>query len=75
MVLAKSVTGQPVTPPQTGALYPRMRASVALRRLGKPRLKARQLSTRGGTLDCEEQGERVLIRGRVTPYLEGVIRI
>jgi hypothetical protein len=33
------------------------------------------MSERGGTLICEEQGERVLIKGKVVPYLEGIIRI
>lgn len=66
----KGIAEDPVTGSAHAALAP-----LWARRLGKPRLKARQLSARGGTLDCEEQGERVLIRGRVTPYLEGVIRI
>jgi len=45
------------------------------KRLGKSRLRARQLSARGGELFCEDRGERVAIGGRVAPYLEGVIRI
>ena len=45
------------------------------KRLGKAKLLARQMSARGGTLVCEEQGERVLLKGKVAPYLEGVIRI
>ena len=45
------------------------------KRLGKSRLRARQLSARGGDLVCEDRGERVDIGGRVAPYLEGVIRI
>ncbi len=44
-------------------------------RLGKDRLRARQLSSRGGELDCELRGNRVLIRGRATLYLEGTIHI
>ena len=45
------------------------------RRLDKPRLSARQVSARGGELVVEDRGERVLISGRVAPYLEGRIRI
>jgi predicted PhzF superfamily epimerase YddE/YHI9 len=45
------------------------------KRLGKAKLNARQLSRRGGTLICEEQGERVVLKGRCVPYLEGVIRV
>lgn len=69
-VPGKGVPEDPVTGSAHAALAP-----FWARRLGKPRLLARQLSSRGGTLDCEEQGERVLIRGRVTPYLEGTIRV
>jgi PhzF family phenazine biosynthesis protein len=69
-VPGKGVPEDPVTGSAHAALAP-----FWARRLGKLRLRARQLSARGGTLDCEVQGERVLIRGRVTPYLEGVIRI
>jgi PhzF family phenazine biosynthesis protein len=42
-------------------------------RLGKDDLKARQLSPRGGTLYCENQGERVKIAGRARLYLQGEI--
>jgi PhzF family phenazine biosynthesis protein len=45
------------------------------KRLGKSRLRARQLSARGGELLCEDRGERVSMGGRVAPYLEGVLRI
>ena len=41
------------------------------RRLDKARLTARQVSGRGGELLVEDRGERVLISGRVAPYLEG----
>lgn len=44
-------------------------------RLGRTRLRARQISARGGALEVEHQGERVLISGRVAPYLEGRIRV
>jgi len=44
-------------------------------RLGKTVLNARQLSARGGSLRCRLQGERVLISGKVIPYLSGSIWI
>ena len=43
-------------------------------RLGKARLRARQVSTRGGELWCELLGERVAIAGRAVLYLSGSIR-
>ncbi len=45
------------------------------RRLGRNRLRARQLSARGGELECELRGNRVLIRGRAVLYMAGTIRI
>lgn len=45
------------------------------KRLGRSRLRARQVSTRGGELTCEDRGERVLIAGRVVKYFEGVIEL
>lgn len=45
------------------------------RRLGKTKLRARQLSRRGGELACELRGERVLITGRAVHYLEGMIDV
>jgi PhzF family phenazine biosynthesis protein len=44
-------------------------------RLGKKTLRARQLSARGGDLECEDQGERVRIAGRTVQYLEGTIEV
>jgi predicted PhzF superfamily epimerase YddE/YHI9 len=45
------------------------------KRLSKTRLSARQISKRGGELTVETKGERVLISGRVAPYLDGRIRV
>ncbi len=45
------------------------------RRSGKKKLRARQLSRRGGELFCEDLGERVLISGRAVTYLEGAAEI
>ncbi|WP_114993193.1 PhzF family phenazine biosynthesis protein [Synechococcus sp. UW179A] len=43
--------------------------------LGRTSLVARQLSARGGLLHCALTDERVLISGRVIPYLSGLIHI
>jgi predicted PhzF superfamily epimerase YddE/YHI9 len=45
------------------------------RRLGKDRLIARQISARGGTLDCTVKGPRVHIAGRCALYLTGTISV
>jgi predicted PhzF superfamily epimerase YddE/YHI9 len=45
------------------------------KRLGKAELKARQLSRRGGALDCTLNGDRVTIAGRAVLYLEGQITV
>lgn len=42
-------------------------------RLGRQRLRARQLSRRGGEVDCEVRGERVVLRGTAVTFLEGHI--
>lgn len=43
--------------------------------LGKTRLTARQLSARGGELECELLGERTRIAGRSVLVLEGVLHL
>lgn len=43
--------------------------------LGKLSLKARQLSARGGYLECILSGDRILISGHATLYLKGEIFI
>lgn len=45
------------------------------KRLGRPKLRARQLSKRGGELTCEDRGERVTIAGRAFQYLAGTIEV
>jgi PhzF family phenazine biosynthesis protein len=40
-------------------------------RLGRTQLRARQLSHRGGELECELIGERVMIGGSVITFIEG----
>jgi PhzF family phenazine biosynthesis protein len=44
-------------------------------RLGRNRLSARQLSARGGELQCELRGDRVLIGGSAVEYLRGEIAV
>ena len=44
-------------------------------RLGKSAMFARQISARGGEIDCEHRGDRVQIAGRVAPYLYGTITL
>ena len=43
--------------------------------LGKNKLIAKQLSSRGGTILCEYLGDRVKISGKVVPYMEGEIKL
>jgi predicted PhzF superfamily epimerase YddE/YHI9 len=42
-------------------------------RLSKPKMNARQLSHRGGSLYCEDKGLRVEISGKAVTYLVGDI--
>ncbi len=44
-------------------------------RLGKAKLRARQISPRVGDLTCELKGERVAIAGKCVLYLEGTIAV
>ena len=44
-------------------------------RLGKTRLAALQVSTRGGELDCELQGGRVVMRGHARTFQRGQIEL
>jgi len=44
-------------------------------RLGKTTLRARQISQRTGEVECEVQGERVLIGGHATLYMRGTIYV
>lgn len=67
---AKGINEDPVTGAAHTVLVPYW-ASV----LGKVDLVARQISRRGGTLWCTHVGDRVVMRGRCTDYLEGMITI
>ncbi|WP_100639870.1 PhzF family phenazine biosynthesis protein [Marinobacter salexigens] len=44
-------------------------------KLGKTKLVARQLSTRGGELRCELKGDRVAIAGQAAFYMEGMVHL
>ncbi|MBI1206940.1 MAG: PhzF family phenazine biosynthesis isomerase [Azospirillum sp.] len=60
--------------PVTGAAHCMLTPYWAMR-LGRGRLKARQVSRRGGALDCGLVGDRVLMTGRAVLYLEGQIDV
>ncbi len=45
------------------------------KKLGKKDLNARQISKRGGELFCKDRGDRVVIAGKATPFMEGYITI
>jgi len=45
------------------------------RRLGKRELLTRQISSRGGTLFCEDKGDRVSVGGTAALYLSGTIEL
>lgn len=40
-------------------------------RMGKKKLNARQLSSRGGEIECEVKGKRVMLRGNAVTFIEG----
>jgi PhzF family phenazine biosynthesis protein len=58
--------------PVTGSIHATLTPFWAAR-LGKQVLQARQISQRGGVLECEVAGKRVLIRGQAVVYLRGEI--
>jgi PhzF family phenazine biosynthesis protein len=69
-VPGRGVAEDPVTGAAHAALVP-----FWSRRLGKTHLRARQMSARGGTLVCELDGERVVLKGKCVPFLSGVISL
>jgi PhzF family phenazine biosynthesis protein len=58
--------------PVTGSIHATLTPLWAAR-LGKQMLHARQVSQRGGVLECEMAGERVFIRGQAVVYVRGEI--
>ena len=60
--------------PVTGSAHTRLTPYWASR-LGKGELTARQVSKRGGWLQCRLRGDRVEIAGRAVLYLTGTIEV
>lgn len=60
--------------PVTGSAHSTL-ALYWANRLGKTVLRARQVSARVGELWCEMKGDRVIITGHTSPYLEGFIEL
>ena len=61
--------------PATGSLHTILSPLFA-GKLGRPRLAFHQAYPgRGGDLDCEHRGERVLLRGRTVTVLDGALRV
>ena len=60
--------------PATGSIHCTL-APYWSSRLGKERLRAQQLSARGGTMQCTVSGDRVKIAGRARLHLHGAIEL
>lgn len=60
--------------PVTGSAHTQI-APYWADRLGRTTLRARQLSARGGTLDCVVDGDRVRLTGAYRRYLEGQVTL
>ena len=60
--------------PATGSIHCTL-APYWAGRLGKDRLRAQQLSVRGGTMQCAIAGDRVKIAGRARLYLHGTLEL
>lgn len=60
--------------PVTGSAHT-MLAPYWSRRLGKKDLVGRQVSSRGGTVYCEDEGDRVSLSGTARTFMEGRIEI
>lgn len=58
--------------PVTGSAFTQL-APYWAHRLGKSRLRARQISARGGEVICEVAGDRVLISGKACMFMQGFI--
>jgi PhzF family phenazine biosynthesis protein len=60
--------------PVTGSAYTQL-TPYWKDKLGKNTLHAKQVSSRGGEVFCEDQGERISIAGTAVKYLQGEITI
>lgn len=58
--------------PVTGSAHCQL-APYWAQQLGKTSLRAHQISARGGTVECQLHGNRVLLRGQAQLYLRGEI--
>jgi len=58
--------------PVTGSSFTTL-APYWAARTGKPALRARQVSARGGDVRCEDRGERVLIAGQAALVIKGAL--
>jgi len=64
----------PLEDPVTGSAHAALVPFWA-EKLGKTKLKAKQLSKRGGEIDCKLVGDRVFLSGYSVPFLVGEIEI
>ena len=60
--------------PVTGSAHTQLTPYWA-EKLNKLKLKAKQVSSRGGVLYCEQKNDRVMISGSAVLYLKGQINI
>jgi len=60
--------------PVTGSAHCAL-APYWAKRLGKPELRARQVSARGGEVLCRVEGDRVFLTGAAVTYLRGKIEV
>ncbi len=67
---AKGIPEDPVT----GSLHTQV-VPFWSARLGRKKLIARQLSQRGGTIHCEDRGDRVRLSASARPFLSGTIKL
>lgn len=63
-----------VEDPVTGSIHTGL-APYWAEKLDKSRLTAFQASKRGGLLNCQVQGDRVIISGKAVQYLQGSIKL
>ncbi|HEU5265157.1 MAG TPA: PhzF family phenazine biosynthesis protein [Jatrophihabitans sp.] len=56
--------------PVTGSAHAQL-APLWAQRLGRPRLRARQLSPRGGSVECRVAGDRTFLTGQCRRFLTG----
>ena len=60
--------------PATGSIHCTL-APYWAKRLGMDKLRAQQLSARGGYMQCTIDGDRVKIAGRARLYLHGTLEL